>query len=123
MDEGAAMKLVFATMIRPVAGAGCRSATWNATSCDYYAPNPDSTHHQPPTNSTPAAGKRPPHDQQATDLGHRGLDAPSWLHWLCNPSRTTSVALSGGVRDDDLEFCEAICQNDSAVLEIGDPPS
>ena len=62
------MKLVFATMIRTVAGAGCRSATWNATSCYYYAPNPDSTHHQPPTNSTPAAGKRPPHDQQATDL-------------------------------------------------------
>ena len=69
-SEKAAMKLVFATLIR-AADRWCRSRspTWNATSSSCYEPNSGSTHHPRPSRAPKqhdAAEQQ--HDQQTTNL-------------------------------------------------------
>ena len=44
----------------------------------------------------------------------------SWSSWPRRCARNTTAALRSGLRDDELAFYDAVCQNDSAVLELGD---
>jgi mutator family transposase/transposase-like protein DUF772 len=69
-DEKAAMKLVFATMIR-AADRWCRVSISELERHQFTccAPNSDSTHTQPiPTTARPTRARTQPHDHQATDL-------------------------------------------------------
>ena len=68
-DEKAAMKLVFATLVRAVDRcAGSRSATSSDTSSSSYASSSGSTHHPPASTTRPADTKRQQHEQQAIRL-------------------------------------------------------
>jgi transposase-like protein len=78
-DEHAAMKLVYAVMIRAAdAGAGTRSATSNATSSSCCAPNSASTHRRRTAAPRPTDAEAPPHDQAGRRFtGRSGLDPGS----------------------------------------------
>jgi transposase-like protein len=65
-DEKAAMKLVFATLVRAAdRGAASASPTSGDTSSNCCAPNSGSTHHPPATTTRPAVTRRQQHEPQA----------------------------------------------------------